>query len=46
MRKAYGILVGKPAGKRSFWKCRHRCQENVNANLKERVLMFRLDSIA
>jgi hypothetical protein len=36
MRNAYKILVGKPEGKRPFVRTRHRWQDNIRKNLRER----------
>jgi hypothetical protein len=35
MRNAYNILVGKPEGKRSPGRPRHRWEDNIKVNLKE-----------
>jgi hypothetical protein len=34
-RNAYGILVGKPEGKRPLGRPRHRWVNNIKMNLKE-----------
>jgi hypothetical protein len=31
----YIILLGKPEGKRAFWKYRRRWENNIKINLKE-----------
>jgi hypothetical protein len=36
MRNAYKILVGKPEGKRSVGRHRHRRRDNIRTDLKER----------
>jgi hypothetical protein len=33
-RNAYGILVGKPKGKRPLGRSRHRWVDNIKMNLK------------
>jgi hypothetical protein len=35
MRNAYSILVGKPEGKRSLGRPRHRWENNVGMYLRE-----------
>jgi hypothetical protein len=35
MRNAYRILVGKPEGKRSLRRPRHKWEDNINTNLKD-----------
>jgi hypothetical protein len=35
MRNAYTILYVKSVGKRSFWRCRLRWEDNIKLNLKE-----------
>jgi hypothetical protein len=34
-RKAYRVLVGKPEGKRSLWRFRHRWEDNIKMDLRE-----------
>jgi hypothetical protein len=34
-RNLYGILVGKPEGKRPFERPRHRWEDGIKTNLKE-----------
>ena len=34
-RGMYRVLVGKPEGKRQFWRPRHRWEDNINMNLQE-----------
>jgi hypothetical protein len=34
-RGAYGVLVGKPEGKRPLEKCRHRWEDNIKVDLQE-----------
>jgi hypothetical protein len=34
-RNAYGILVGKPEGKRTLGRSRHRWVDNVKMDLRE-----------
>jgi len=36
MRIAYNILVGKPEGKRLLGRLRHRWEDNIRINLRER----------
>jgi hypothetical protein len=36
MRNAYFILVGKPEGKRPLGRSRHRWEDNVRMDLRER----------
>jgi hypothetical protein len=37
-RDAYGILVGKPEGRRSLGRRRRRWVDNIKIDLRERVL--------
>jgi hypothetical protein len=37
MRNAYKILLGKPEGKRSLGRHRHRCEDNIRIDLREIV---------
>jgi hypothetical protein len=34
-RKAYGLLVGKPKGKRPLRRARRRCADNIDLDLVE-----------
>jgi len=34
-RGVYRILVGKPEGKRPFWRHRHRWENNIKTDLQE-----------
>jgi hypothetical protein len=34
-RNAYIILVGKPEGKRSLRRARHRCEDNIKMDLAQ-----------
>jgi len=34
-RGVYGVLVGKPEGKRSLRRPRHRWEDNIKMNLQE-----------
>jgi hypothetical protein len=34
-RGVYGVLVGKPEGKRQFWRPRLRCEDNIKRDLQE-----------
>ena len=34
-RGAYGVLVGKPKGKRTFGRPRHRCKNNIKMDLRD-----------
>jgi hypothetical protein len=36
MRNAYNILVGKPEGKRSLGRLRHRWEDNIRMDRRER----------
>jgi hypothetical protein len=43
-RKAYRILVGKPEGKRPLGRPRRRWQNNIKADLRDKMGWYRLDS--
>ena len=34
-RGIYGVLVGKPEGKRPLGRCRHRWEDNIKLDLQE-----------
>jgi hypothetical protein len=34
-RDVYGVLVGKPEGKRPLWRTRHRWEDNIRMDLQE-----------
>jgi hypothetical protein len=36
MRNTYGTSVGKPEGKRSLGRARHRWEDNIRMDLKRR----------
>jgi hypothetical protein len=42
-RNAYRILVGKPEGKRSLGRPRHRWVDNVKMDLGDRMGLYGLD---
>jgi hypothetical protein len=38
-RNAYNILVGKPKGKRPFGRPKHRWEDNIRIDLRERAVI-------
>jgi hypothetical protein len=42
-RIAYRILVGKPEGKRSLGRLRHRWDDNIKINLGDRMGRYGMD---
>jgi hypothetical protein len=42
-RNAYRILVGKPEGKRSLGRSRHKWDDNIKMTLRDRIKWYGLD---
>jgi hypothetical protein len=35
MRNEYGLLLGKPEGKRPLRRCRHRWEDNIKTDIRK-----------